>query len=130
MSAMKEAFDEMTATEREQADLDEAVALMQMRGAQAPGAVTVHWILYDDGTTGKIETTGPELGELAKPGREVTFTEYDERLTELRAVSDDYLAELQAADLARLKGDYDALIALGLPEDTARRMSGYNPEAG
>lgn len=128
MSKIKAAFDELSDEQRAQIEYDEAVAAVALRGAQAPGESTVHYVLYDDGSTGQITTTGPGLGELAKPGREVTRAEYEVVLAELHAMRDDHFAELQAADAERLRRHYDALLGVGLPADVAAAMSGYDPE--
>ncbi|MET9818353.1 hypothetical protein [Streptomyces sp. NPDC006355] len=84
------------------------------------------WVIYDDGSTGHMEIPeGDGDPALAKPGRLVTEAEYTARLEEIRAAR---AARHEAEETARLeaaRADYDALIAGGFPEATARRLSGY-----
>lgn len=95
-------------------------------GAQPIAATTTHHVLYEDGSTGLIETSGEEpLPPLAKPGRLVTEEEYQARLGALTGQRARYVAGLLAADEERTRGDFEALTAVGVPEATARRMSGY-----
>lgn len=128
MGKVKAAFDELTDEQRAQIEYDEAVAAVALRGAQAPGEPMTHYVLYDDGSTGLITTTGPGLGELPKPGREVTAEQYEAAVAELHAVHEEHLAELRAADDARLRRHYEALTGIGLPADVAAEMSGYHPQ--
>lgn len=97
-------------------------------GTQPIAATTTHYVLYEDGSTGLIETSATDL-ELSKPGRLVSEAEYRARLDQLRAGSAARLAELLAGDEDRTKADFDALTGAGLPEATARRLSGYEGPA-
>ncbi|MGC4947690.1 hypothetical protein ACLQ2N_16030 [Streptomyces sp. DT224] len=87
-----------------------------------------YWVLYDDGSVGRIESTTGEP-ELNQPGHFVTEAEYQQRVAELEAANAEWIAEQQAADVARQREDYLALIEAGVPETTARRLSGYEGEA-
>ncbi|MFD5788560.1 hypothetical protein ACFWH1_18300 [Streptomyces sp. NPDC127037] len=95
-------------------------------GVVAPEPVT-YWVLYDDGSAGRIESTSGEP-VLNRPGRLVTEAEYQQRIAELEAANAAWIAEQQAADTARQREDYLALRAAGVPEATARRLSGYEGE--
>lgn len=108
---------------------------MRVTGAEVAGETVTYWAVYDDGSAGRIEVTNGEEPVLSKPGRLVTEEEYGERLEEIQAERDRARAELEAADLARTREDYLALREAGVPEATARRMSGYTgpevePESG
>jgi hypothetical protein len=92
------------------------------------GAVT-YYVIYDDGSIGRIVSSNGEQPPLSKPGRFVTEAEYQTRADELEAEHAEHIAEMQAADEARAREDYEALIAAGIPEATARRMSGYTGPA-
>ncbi|MEU4228320.1 hypothetical protein AB0F17_28835 [Nonomuraea sp. NPDC026600] len=127
MGKTKAAHAELTDEQRAQIEYDEAVAAAALRGAKAPGEATVHYVLYEDGSAGRITTSGLGLGELAKPGREVTQAEYETAVAELHAVRGEHLDELQAADEARLRRHYEALIGVGVAADVAGEMSGYTP---
>ncbi|MDN3056836.1 hypothetical protein PH213_20240 [Streptomyces sp. SRF1] len=102
---------------------------MTVHGAVAAGETVTYWVIYDDGSTGLIDVTNGEAPILAKPGRLVTEEEYTARLAEIQAEQDRRREEQEAADLARTREDYLALIAAGVPEATARRMSGYTGPA-
>ncbi|MFE9319225.1 hypothetical protein ACFYNV_29700 [Streptomyces albidoflavus] len=94
-------------------------------GAEVAGEPVAYWAIYDDGSTGRIVVTNGEEPVLGKPGRLVSEEEYAERLAELEAERERKRAERAAADEERTRTDYLALRAAGVPEDTARRMSGY-----
>lgn len=99
-------------------------------GAEVAGDPVDYFVIYDDGSTGQITLTNGGEPVLGKPGRLVTREEYDERLEEIQAVRDAAREEREAEDLARQREDYLALRAAGVPEATARRMSGYEGEEG
>lgn len=90
-----------------------------------------HWVIYDDGSTGRIELStsdGPPV--LTKAGRFVTEAAYTERLGHMHAAREARLAAEQAAQEADAHDDYNALVASGIPDATARRLSGYQADAG
>ncbi|WP_405893671.1 hypothetical protein OG272_15580 [Streptomyces sp. NBC_00104] len=89
--------------------------------------LSTHFVIYEDDTTGLIETTGEEPPRLSRPGRIVPEERYRGRLAELEAEHAEHIAQLEAEDLARTRGDYEALIAAGVPAATASRLSGYAP---
>lgn len=91
--------------------------------AEDSDAVT-YWVIYDDGSIGKIETTGGPP-TLPKPGRFVTEEEYRERAEELDAAHREHLERLRREEEARTWADFKALLDAGVPEETARRLSGY-----
>ncbi|PSK57990.1 hypothetical protein B0E38_01835 [Streptomyces sp. 111WW2] len=86
---------------------------------------TTFYVLFDDGSASLMTSTTGEEPPLPKPGRFVDQTEYEERRDAIRAEREEYVAELQAEDERRTREDYEALIATGVPEATARRLSGY-----
>lgn len=85
------------------------------------------YVIYEDGTTERQRYIGqPDVEPvLSKPGRYVTEAEYNAALGEINEANAQGLDQLIAAEVATLKGDFDALVQLGLPEAAARRMSGY-----
>ncbi|WP_433341755.1 hypothetical protein [Streptomyces sp. CA-253872] len=89
------------------------------------------WVLYEDGSAGRIsaDAAEDEPPTLAKAGRVVTEEEYDAYVTALAAQRDEHLAEVRDQEQARAREDYDALRVAGVPEATARRMSGYVEQA-
>lgn len=88
-----------------------------------------YWILYEDGSAGRVQTTTGEEPILTKPGRFVDEAEYTAVFDALRAANEAHVAQLQAEDEQRTREDYEALRAAGVPEATARRMSGYTGPA-
>ncbi|UJV43003.1 hypothetical protein [Streptomyces sp. AMCC400023] len=93
-------------------------------GVQPIAATRKLYVLYDDGSTGLMETSVEEP-RLAKPGRFVSEAAYETRLGELRADTGVRVAGLVAGDEERARADFDALTGAGIPEATARRLSGY-----
>lgn len=89
---------------------------------------TTAYVIYEDGSTERQQYTTPEDGQplpLAKPGRYVGQAEYDTFLAGVNAGNAAYEEDLLTFETVTLKGDYDALVVLGLPDAMARRMSGY-----
>ncbi|MGW3736689.1 hypothetical protein [Streptomyces sp. NPDC005148] len=93
-------------------------------GVQPDEAPVTYWVLYDDGSSGRVESTNGEP-TLTSPGRLVSEAEHQARVDELKAANDAHVAEIQAEDETRQREDFDALVASGLPEASARRLSGY-----
>lgn len=56
---------------------------------------------------------------------EISRDEYDAGVAGLEAANAQLAADVMAAEQALAREDYEALIAAGIPEATARRMSGY-----
>lgn len=99
-------------------------------GVEPAGDTATYYVVYDDGTAGLIEVTGGhEPPRLARPGTLVPATRYEARLEELTADHAAYVTQLQAAEEARTRQDYEALLSVGVPEESARRMSGYTMPA-
>lgn len=94
-------------------------------GTQTIPATTRHYVLYEDGSAGLIETNSGDTPTLTKPGRTVSEEEYRSHLNGLVEQRAEYLAGLLAGDEERTRGDFEALTAAGIPDATARRMSGY-----
>ncbi|WP_327123600.1 hypothetical protein [Streptomyces sp. NBC_01727] len=93
-------------------------------GVQPVAEPVTYWVLYDEGSSGRIESTTGEP-TLTSPGRLVTEAEYQARVDELTAANEAHVAEIEAADKERQRQDYEALVAAGLPAETAARLSGY-----
>ncbi|HLL36317.1 MAG TPA: hypothetical protein VK545_21095 [Streptomyces sp.] len=94
-------------------------------GAQPIGEERTYWVIYDDGSTGQITATGESEPDLTRPGRLVTQEEYEARLEEIRAARAAHLEELLEAEAAQQLAEYRDLRAAGIPDATARRLSGY-----
>lgn len=90
---------------------------------------TRHYVLYEDGTLGLIEHRGQEPPRLARPGRIITEEEYARRRDQWEIAVADHAEKLRAADEERCRADFLALLASGIPEETARRLSGYTGDS-
>lgn len=101
------------------------MATMTIAGVRPAGQLVDAYVLYDDGTASHMQVIEGQEPQLARPGRFVTAEEYAARLQELHEQSAAYVAELEAADEARHRADFEALVGLGVPEDSARRMAGF-----
>lgn len=97
-------------------------------GYKAPETRTI----YVRGPGGEISEITSDEADISIPagGEVITAEQYEAELAELRRGRDTYVAGLLAADAERTRGDFEALTALGVPEATARRLSGYEPDYG
>ncbi|MGP4091506.1 hypothetical protein [Streptomyces sp. KR55] len=87
------------------------------------------WAIFDDGSVGMWRYEGDTPPALPAPGRIVSQEEYEEaRAVITQAVQEDN-DQQEAAEREQIRDDYDALLALGMPETTARRLSGYTDPA-
>lgn len=102
---------------------------MLVAGAQEIPETTTYYVLYEDGSTGAIEASGEEAPRLAKPGEFVHEEEYRARLDALKEQRAVHVAGLLAGDEERTRGDFEALTGAGIPEGTARRLSGWEGPA-
>lgn len=89
--------------------------------------LTQHYRL-PDGVLAMRSVTGMDLPPLPKGAKPVTPEAYAEELAALKGQQEEHRARLAAEDQERVRGDYDALRALGVPEDTASRLTGYVEE--
>ncbi|MEW2568294.1 hypothetical protein [Streptomyces sp. NPDC047070] len=87
------------------------------------GETVTYWVIYSHGGVGRVDVTNGAEPEV--DGRLVDEAEYLARLEEIKEGRAAYLAGLLAADEQRTREDYEALLGAGVPEATARRMSGY-----
>ncbi|MGW3447362.1 hypothetical protein [Streptomyces sp. NPDC001076] len=91
----------------------------------AEETAVVSYVIYEDGTAGRIEVTAGAMPELPRPGTMVTEEVYQAKVAALEELAVKAVADLEAAEQARARADYTALVLLGLGEETARRLSGY-----
>jgi hypothetical protein len=90
---------------------------------------TVSYVIYEDGTVGRIEVTAGATFEFTRPGTMVTEEAYRAAATALEELAAASVADLEAAAQGRALADFTALTLLGLAEGTARRLSGYTGPA-
>ncbi|WP_413752613.1 hypothetical protein NRF20_13060 [Streptomyces sp. R-74717] len=87
-----------------------------------------HFYRHADGSYSS-QTYGGYEGTIEPPegAVEITEAEYTEGVAAIEAANAQKAAEEEAAAQERARQDYEALIAAGIPPETAARMSGYNP---
>ncbi|MFF3665482.1 hypothetical protein [Microtetraspora malaysiensis] len=90
-----------------------------------PAEITVRYFRFPDGSVGRTETSGD--GEHVPPAEavEIDEAEHQQLLAAVRQAQADHAADLAAADEANQLDDYTALVTAGIPERSARRLSGY-----
>lgn len=87
--------------------------------------MTTVYAKYDDGSIDQISYSGDTLPPLSKPGHYIEKAEYDVLAAEMEAANQAYLDELRRQEQEAVHADYLALRAAGVPEATARRLTGY-----
>lgn len=91
---------------------------------------TVIYYQFGDGSVAERVVTGGTGTPTPPDGAvEITEAEYQAALATIVDENQQGRDDLEEEEQARAKGDYDALIALGMPEETARRLSGYRGPA-
>ncbi|WP_406501609.1 hypothetical protein OHA04_27745 [Streptomyces sp. NBC_01590] len=89
---------------------------------------TTHFYRHADGSYSTVTFSGTEGHATPPEGAvEITEAEYNEGVAAIEAANAAKVAEEEAAAQERARLDYEALIAAGIPPETAARMSGYNP---
>jgi hypothetical protein len=89
---------------------------------------TIYYRFPDGSVTARtVESSGdisvnPEPPQGAIP---ISAAVYASLVSELDAATDQLVVTLRSAEEQRSAEDYEALIAVGIPELTARRLSGY-----
>ncbi|WP_331723360.1 hypothetical protein [Streptomyces atratus] len=85
-----------------------------------------YYYRHDNGSY-STRTVNYEGAEPPAGAVEITEAEYTEGVAAIEAANAAKVAEEEAAAQERARLDYEALIAAGIPPETAARMSGYNP---
>lgn len=85
--------------------------------------MAVLYVIYTDGSSGRIETEGGEAPVLAKPGNFVTQAAYDAHVSGLQSANAAAAAAAQAAENASAQAIYVDLLALGMPEVSAKKIA-------
>ena len=84
------------------------------------------------GSVSELETSAAEDEDVPLPeGAElISAEEYAQALAAIQEANARLVAEQEQQINAAAKEDYEALLAQGIPEATARRLSGYIPPEG
>jgi hypothetical protein len=88
------------------------------------------YLVFPDGSFRGISST-PQPGtrqRVPDGATEITRDQYVALAERARVATAAYQDELRAADAVRQRADYDALRAVNLPDELARRLSGYGGE--
>ncbi|MFE4336078.1 hypothetical protein ACFRQM_44000 [Streptomyces sp. NPDC056831] len=86
----------------------------------------VRYYKYPDGSFSALSVEGEEGAyEVPADAVEITEAEYTEGVAAIEAANAQQAAAEEAAAQERARLDYEALIAAGIPAETAARMSGY-----
>ncbi|MET7720705.1 hypothetical protein [Streptomyces mirabilis] len=93
-----------------------------------PPEPTTHYVQYPDGHISQITATGAEP-VLAEGAKLLTQEQYEETRAQMLEAHEARLVELQAGEEAAQLQQYKDLRAVGLPEATARSLSGYTGQA-
>ncbi|MEZ7005814.1 hypothetical protein [Streptomyces sp. AD55] len=84
---------------------------------------------FDDGVVARITVQGDREPALTRGGRLISEAEYEERRAAMAAAHDARLAELHELETARCLTQYQDLTRAGIPDATARSLSGYTGPA-
>jgi hypothetical protein len=86
---------------------------------------TIH-LLYATGAVAEVETTQAAEDYTPPEGATViTAEDYATRLADIQADNQAAVDQALAEEAQQRQEDYEALLALNVPEATARRLSGY-----
>jgi hypothetical protein len=83
---------------------------------------------YPDGSLAERVTTAAEPVH-PEGVTLLTEAEYASKLAAAEAAQEQHQADIRAEETAAKQAAYDALIAVGIPEASARQISGYWPAA-
>jgi len=90
--------------------------------------MTTVYVQYPNGSVARLETTtDPAEVTLPEGAEQITGEQYDQALAAIQQTNARRRAELDEQLNQEARGDYEALLALNVPESTARRLSGYTP---
>ncbi|MEU0059081.1 hypothetical protein [Streptomyces sp. NPDC006334] len=88
----------------------------------------VRYYQLPNGGLGQMEWTGGEVApDLPEGATELTAAQYAAAYALWEQARADRLAADAAARAQAAQADYDALIAAGIPDATAQRLSGHTP---
>ncbi|MFF3441757.1 hypothetical protein [Streptosporangium sp. NPDC002721] len=80
------------------------------------------------GSVGEIADSHADAGGLPDGAVEITEAEFQEARTSWEAGVADHVADLEAADAELAQEAYEALRTAGIPEKSARRLSGFHAQ--
>lgn len=87
---------------------------------------TTIYYQFENGSVAERTVTGSGAVTPPEGATEVTEEEYRTARVAIEEANGQRRQERQAEERAQMKADYDALRALGVPVDTARRLTGFS----
>ncbi|MDH6489685.1 hypothetical protein [Streptomyces sp. SAI-127] len=90
---------------------------------------TIYHVLFPDGVLGRVTVTGSQKPVLAGGAKLVTQEVYDMLRAQMLEAHEARVAEMLAAEEDVQRQQYEDLRAVGIPETTARSLSGYGGQA-
>ncbi|MFD5570500.1 hypothetical protein [Streptomyces cadmiisoli] len=94
-------------------------------GGEPPAEPVVHFLRYADGHIGQITVTGMEP-VIPEGATVLTQEQYEATRAEITQAHEARLADLQSAESAARLRQYAELTSVGLSDETARSLSGYD----
>jgi hypothetical protein len=89
---------------------------------------TTLYLRYADGSVAQMVNTTPADDIPVPDGAEViTAEEYATAKAAITEANAARAAQLEQELQTKARADYDALVAVGVPQETAARLSGYTP---
>lgn len=88
---------------------------------------TIYYRYSDSGAVGTRASSSDAQLEPPEGAVVITESEYNAAVGEMSDAYDQLDEQAEAEQRANAEADYKALLDVGLPEATARRLSGYEP---
>jgi hypothetical protein len=89
--------------------------------------------LYFKAASGAVKTVvtngGADSVAVPEGMARISEKEHAKLLAGITTAHEEYVGGLAAEDRRRTQGDYEALCAVGIPEETAARLSGHQMES-
>ncbi|TDC27659.1 hypothetical protein E1211_28990 [Micromonospora sp. 15K316] len=87
----------------------------------------VRYYVYPDGSYSMLTLVGG-AGVVPPDATEITQAEYEAGVAAVNAANEALAEQQLADDRALAEADFEALVAAGIPEATARRLSGFSDD--
>lgn len=89
---------------------------------------TTLYFRLPDGSYSMVTVTGDGGYEPPDGAVQITQAEYEAAVAQIEADNAAAVERAREAERAQARAAYEALLAAGLPEETARYLSGYTPD--
>lgn len=85
----------------------------------------VRYFQHPGGAVSELTATAGRPVLMPEGTREISEKTYRRKLAVLQAQAHEQAAAIEEEGLRQRRGDYEALLGVGMPEESARRMSRY-----